>query len=398
HEANTANISEVGLFITKILDKDNIGKSLSIELMVSQKEAPLKIQARVVWVEKQGPNVLGFGAEFIEISPEYSRLINSFIFKKIPARRIERKEFLKVPFSKLHDKQRRGFEILDLLRRHGPLSKAEIQQRLDLNIPTITKYIDEYLREGLVREIGLDISTGGRRPSMLELNPDYGYLIGIEIDTCARYISAILTDFMNKIIKKIKLNLNKDDLVSQLLEIISELTDGASISREMLKGIGLGVDNLRDFTDIKTQLEAKFGLPVLLEDKDLAMIWAEKWLGLGLAGIEDIVYIASKDKCSFILDSEIYREKNNNIGRFFGLDLETNIMNIVDILNPKLVIINHGLIEANINLIESLKKKIKVQLYLDPSRQIEIIPSQLKEDAVVQGVVSLMAREIFISS
>jgi len=398
HEANTGNLSQGGLFITKILHKDDVGKNLSIELIVAHKEAPLKMTARLVWVEKQGANVLGIGVEFIEIDPEHNRIISSFVLKRAPIKIVRKKEFLKIPFSKLNDKQRRGFEILDLLRRHGPISKTEIQQKLDLNIPTITKYLDEYLKEGLVRERGLDISTGGRRASLLELNPEYGYLVGIEIDTSERRITAILTDFMNKIIKKITLDLSKENLVAQLADIVSKLTEGTNISKELIKGIGLGIDTPRDYVEIKPQIEARLGIPVLLEDKDLAAVWAEKWLDLGLEGIEDIVYIASGEKCSFILDSEIYRERNSNIGRLFGLDLETNIMNIIEILNPKLVIISQELIQENSNLIESLKQKNKEQLYQDSSRQLQIMPSQLKEDAIIQGVVSLMIREVFANS
>jgi predicted transcriptional regulator len=78
----------------------------------------------------------------------------------------------------LSDKQRKNLSILELVVKHGPISRTEISRQTGLNIVTISNYINEFIANGLVVEKGFDVSTGGRRPTLVELNPKFGYIIG----------------------------------------------------------------------------------------------------------------------------------------------------------------------------------------------------------------------------
>ena len=51
----------------------------------------------------------------------------------------------------------------------------------EINIVTISNYVNNYIQNGLVVEKGLDISTGGRKPTLLELNVKGGYVIGVDV-------------------------------------------------------------------------------------------------------------------------------------------------------------------------------------------------------------------------
>ena len=66
----------------------------------------------------------------------------------------------------LQDRERKNLAILELIRRRSPISKAEISSILGYNIVTITNYLDYYITKKMVLEIGLDISSGGRRPEL----------------------------------------------------------------------------------------------------------------------------------------------------------------------------------------------------------------------------------------
>ena len=74
-------------------------------------------------------------------------------------------------FHILQDRERRNLSILELIRRKGPISRAEISRALGSNIVTITNYADYYINKRIILEVGLDASSGGRRPELLELNP-----------------------------------------------------------------------------------------------------------------------------------------------------------------------------------------------------------------------------------
>ncbi len=106
------------------------------------------------------------------------------------------------------EKERRNLAILDIIRRCREVSRAEISRITHLNIVTISNYIDDYIKKGLVLEKGLDVSTGGRRPELLELNSKYGYTIGIDLGspqiTEDAYVVGVMTDTAGKIVSKAK--------------------------------------------------------------------------------------------------------------------------------------------------------------------------------------------------
>lgn len=67
--------------------------------------------------------------------------------------------------------------ILSLLRRHSPLSRADISRHTDLNRSTVSSIIEDLLGAGFVREIGLRQVSTGRPSIMLEIDTDhYGVL------------------------------------------------------------------------------------------------------------------------------------------------------------------------------------------------------------------------------
>ena len=74
----------------------------------------------------------------------------------------------------LTDREKRNIDILETIRKGGQISKTDISRQTGLNIVTVSNYVDTYVKGGLVIERGLDISTGGRRPTLVELNPNYG--------------------------------------------------------------------------------------------------------------------------------------------------------------------------------------------------------------------------------
>ena len=82
--------------------------------------------------------------------------------------------------ERVTEKERRNLTILDSIRRGGEVSRAEISKITDLNIVTVSNYVSKHIKNKLIFEIGLDVSTGGRRPELLKLNPRFGYSIGIQ--------------------------------------------------------------------------------------------------------------------------------------------------------------------------------------------------------------------------
>ena len=98
----------------------------------------------------------------------------------------------------LQDRERKNLAILELIRKKGPISKAEISRILGFNIVTITNYLDYYIDKRIILEVGLDVSSGGRRPELLELNAKSSYVVGVDIGP--EVITAAIADLKIKVV------------------------------------------------------------------------------------------------------------------------------------------------------------------------------------------------------
>jgi len=91
--------------------------------------------------------------------------------------------------------------ILNLLRLEGVLSRATLARKIGLTRSTISRIINKLIEDNLVREANLAQGKNGRPGMLLELDPNGGSAVGIEIGV--NFITIMLTDFKaNKIWRK----------------------------------------------------------------------------------------------------------------------------------------------------------------------------------------------------
>ena len=71
--------------------------------------------------------------------------------------------------------------ILELIRRTGTTSRAQIARESGLSKPTVSLALSGLIEAGLVHEVGR--ATGGKGPSavLYELNPSAGWVVGIDV-------------------------------------------------------------------------------------------------------------------------------------------------------------------------------------------------------------------------
>lgn len=72
--------------------------------------------------------------------------------------------------------------LFGLIHRHGTVSRAELANITGLSPTTVSSLVDEMLERGLLLQTGAGTSeTSGRKPIMLEVNPQGGLVAGIEL-------------------------------------------------------------------------------------------------------------------------------------------------------------------------------------------------------------------------
>lgn len=237
------------------------------------------------------------------------------------------------------EKEKRNLAILDIIRRSREVSRAEISRITHLNIVTISNYIDDYISKGFVVEKGLDISTGGRRPELLEINPKYGYAIGIDMGapqiTEDAQLICVMIDSAGKIVAKAKVKKedeSQEKFIEKINKLVKEVIEKSHIEKDKIKGIGIGIWGVLDrykgtvryatekgglfsYATLQSLLERNFEIPTLVEHDATAGVLGEKWIGLGLnAEAENIIYMCSDSSCGLIINGELYYGSSKTAG------------------------------------------------------------------------------------
>jgi predicted NBD/HSP70 family sugar kinase len=215
----------------------------------------------------------------------------------------------------LSDKERKNLAILELVRKKGSISRTEISHITDINIVSISNYVKDYIAKGILVEIGCDVSTGGRRPELVELNAKGLYVVGLDIG--ASNIIATVTDFSINVISKVKVPIPSDntgEITLKAIELIGELLEKAVIEKGKIRAIGIGVacSNNRFYPTVDA-IREKFGIDVFMGSDAACAAFGEKQLN-PKAGVEDLLYMYSDVGCGIIIKGDAYFGAGGNAG------------------------------------------------------------------------------------
>ena len=222
--------------------------------------------------------------------------------------------------------------VLNLIHGRGPLSRTEIARSSGLGNATVSEISSELVATGLVEEVGEGESTGGRRPLLLQLNPNAGYVVGIKV--MEQTITCALADLNAKVIAHYSYLVGADHspvaIQTLLIETVTEALHNAQISTKRVLGIGIGLAGLIDArhgivryspyfdwhdVDFAKQLVAHFDLPVYLENDVNTLTVAEQWFGHG-RGIDNfvVVTVGRGIGSGIVMNGQFCREAAGEIG------------------------------------------------------------------------------------
>jgi len=239
---------------------------------------------------------------------------------------------MKIPETEnelMNDKERKNLGILEAIKRNGPISKADVSKITKLNIVTVSNYVNDFIQKGLVIEKGLDVSSGGRRPTMIELNPKAHYVIGIDLGV--NKIIGVLTDLDGKALAKEKMPRPKENaeaVINTIVDIISRLIKLPDVDSKKIYGVCIGASGVIDreagtvrctegiasiYVPINNLIEQKFGIPAFIEHDATAAAYGEWSMGLGTEA-RVMLYMYSGVGCGIIINGEIYRGVSGTAG------------------------------------------------------------------------------------
>lgn len=223
--------------------------------------------------------------------------------------------------------------VLNLVREHEPISRAELARRMKIGRGMVTYLTAELITQGALREGATVDSPRGRRPQMLYVRTHDRLVIAIDLRFSSTFI--MLTDFSGKPIALESFPTIEDPvmLVTELSSRIRRLLATQGDARHC-EGIGLVVPGMVDGStgrvlnapqlgwrnvDIRGPLADAVGIPVHVENAPIACALARMWLGQpGSAVPTDFVYVTVSDGigAGVVVNGQVVRGQTNTAGEF----------------------------------------------------------------------------------
>lgn len=231
--------------------------------------------------------------------------------------------------------------IIKLIIKHGVISRSELSKITKLALPSVMRIVDGLIADNLVKEVGKGDSSGGRKPSLITLNKEALYIIGVEI---AIKTFMVLTDLSGNIIDRWESPqmefVSPQEMLESINKNIERLIVIHGIDRQKLAGIGIGTPgtnfkHIRDVEnsilkgwekiDVKAWFELKTDLPIFVDNVARTRTLSELWFGIG-RNYKSFIYVFVDQGvgCGIVNNDTIYEGNSSVAGEFGHAIIEFN--------------------------------------------------------------------------
>ncbi len=199
--------------------------------------------------------------------------------------------------------------IIETIRECPSLSRADLARELGLSQPTVSLIIEALVSQGILLETGTGNSSGGRRPILLAINPDYRYVAGVDLSKSEAGI--VLGNLRGDLVAQAAVGFDLDDegkaVLTRAAEAIKELCRANRVGLELLAAVAVAVPGIYDQTTglIKRvarsfdweglvpeeEFKKHFACPILVKNDVNTGAWGEFWRRKSL-GVENLAYVS----------------------------------------------------------------------------------------------------------
>jgi len=231
--------------------------------------------------------------------------------------------------------------IFKAIRKQGPISRIELTEITGCSAGTVSNHVRTLIKKGFVIETEKGISSGGRKPIQLMINPHKAYIFSIEIEV--NQIKIVMFDLEIKVVtKSIIPIIYKDNYKKTLKQVFFEMDkmmEEKNLKLDNLLGTGVAVPGLIDKEKgilefapnlgwknvyISKIFKDKYNLPVILDNEAKAAAIGER--EFIYPKMDNMVFISINEGigCGVILNGELYRGASGNAGEFGHIIVDTN--------------------------------------------------------------------------
>lgn len=219
-------------------------------------------------------------------------------------------------------------EIFKYISLNKIFNKQDISENLNLSFPTVTKYIEEFLEQNIIEEIGIQNSRYNRPSATYKFNPNSLYSIGIKLEV--NRVSFIITNVLGEILRKNEIHNNFYNNQNFSKYIVQQLKLFLQGFEEQNKLIGIGISlpgivddtfkkfeigtNFQIFSQDMKFIEEEMKLPIFLMNEANAGIFGEYILNNFTHKNLAFISIDTGIGAGIVLNNKIYEGDNFKAG------------------------------------------------------------------------------------
>jgi N-acetylglucosamine repressor len=287
--------------------------------------------------------------------------------------------------------------LIELVRRAGSISRAELARQSQLSAPTVSAIVDSLLKRGIVIETTTAPSSGGRPPVLLSVDPKAGYVVGIKLRGDG--VTTVVCDLDAQIVSSNEryVPLVGDPMAA--LDAIEEETRralrDAAVPASKVLGVGVGMSGVIDSTagvcrfshllqwhdvELAAPLRRRMGLPVWVENDVNTLAVAEKWAGDAHTASNFVTLSVGRGiGLGIVVDRSLYRGSHGAGGEFGHMIVEPG--------GPRCECGRFGCLEAMVGE-GALRRRISERKGHDVSREELLMLVEIGDSAALDIVDS----------
>jgi glucokinase-like ROK family protein len=230
--------------------------------------------------------------------------------------------------------------LLRLLRDHGPVSRAELGDRLELSRPRLLAEVERLVAADLIVEAGMAASRGGRRSTLVELDPRLRFAA---VDLGATSVDVEVTNGRLEPVVAYRESADIRSGPKVILQRVNELLAKAKVegAYEKLNGVGIGVPGPVSFRDgvpvsppimpgwdrypVRELLTREYGCPSVVDNDVNIMAIGERHGGVAHS-VDDFLFvkIGTGVGCGIHLAGGVFRGVDGCAGDIGHIQVEAN--------------------------------------------------------------------------
>jgi len=226
---------------------------------------------------------------------------------------------------------------------NGFMTRQEIGIAAGVSAATVSNLCGELLEQGVIVESGTQDSNGGRPRALLRINPEYAYVVGVDVGETAVLVELFDLDMQvraSHTVTPTSSVLLPDESASQVLEGLDAVIAESGVASESILGVGVGVPGLVkhgedavvhaqtvgwDGVPFGEMLRRGTTLPLLVDNGAKTFGQAEKWFGAA-RNVDNaiIVLLGTGTGISIFADGELYRGASSSAGEWGHTNVKVN--------------------------------------------------------------------------